>query len=195
MEENLNMANNDVPQEPATEPKPEPQKEQPQSIDELAEMKLKMQKYKLAMDKALHDTADYKKKLRDKQTEDEIAAQEKAEAESKRQEEYDKLLRENKITKYEKNFLKLGYPSKLAEKAAVAQADNAIESLFDIQQIFIASRDKAMKSDSMKNMPTPPSGNGENSCSVTKEQFERFGYTARVEFKAKHPELYKNYTE
>ena len=88
--------------------------------------------------------------------------QEKAEKEAEREEQFQKLLRENTITKFEKNFLTLGYPADLAAKAATAQCDNDTDELFSIQQTFIEEKEKTMKADWMKSMPNPPAGNSDD---------------------------------
>lgn len=130
--------------------------------EELAQLKVQNAKLKKANDKATSEAASYKKQLREKQTAEEIALQEKAEKEAEREEQFQKLLRENTITKFEKNFLALGYPADLAAKAAEAQCDNDTDELFSIQQTFIEEKEKAMKADWMKSMPNPPAGNSDD---------------------------------
>ena len=130
--------------------------------EQVAQLKVQNAKLKKASDKATSEAASYKKQLREKQTAEEIALQEKAEKEAEREEQFQKLLRENTITKFEKNFLALGYPADLAAKAAEAQCDNDTEELFSIQQTFIEEKEKAMKADWMKSMPSPPAGNSDD---------------------------------
>lgn len=130
--------------------------------EQVAQLKVQNAKLKKANDKATSEAASYKKQLREKQTAEEIALQEKAEKEAEREEQFQKLLRENTITKFEKNFLALGYPADLAAKAAAAQCDNDTDELFSIQQTFIEEKEKAMKADWMKSMPNPPAGNSDD---------------------------------
>ena len=130
--------------------------------EQVAQLKVQNAKLKKANDKATSETASYKKQLREKQTAEEIALQEKAEKEAEREEQFQKLLRENTITKFEKNFLALGYPADLAAKAAAAQCDNDTDELFSIQQTFIEEKEKTMKADWMKSMPNPPAGNSDD---------------------------------
>lgn len=161
--------------------------------EQVAQLKVQNAKLKKANDKATSEAASYKKQLREKQTAEEIALQEKAEKEAEREEQFQKLLRENTITKFEKNFLALGYPADLAAKAATAQCDNDTDELFSIQQTFIEAKEKAMKADWMKSMPNPPAGNDD--CPVSKEQFRKMKYSERVAFKQKYPEMYKEYVK
>lgn len=161
--------------------------------EQVAQLKVQNAKLKKANDKATSEAAGYKKQLREKQTAEEIALQEKAEKEAEREEQFQKLLRENTITKFEKNFLALGYPADLAAKAATAQCDNDTDELFSIQQTFIEAKEKAMKADWMKSMPKPPAGNDD--CPVSKEHFRKMKYSERVAFKQKYPEMYKEYVK
>ena len=161
--------------------------------EQVAQLRVQNAKLKKASDRATSEAASYKKQLREKQTAEVIALQEKAEKEAEREEQFQKLLRENTITKFEKNFLALGYPADLAAKAAEAQCDNDTDELFSIQQTFLESRDKAMKAEWMKSMPAPPAGNDD--CPVSREQFRKMKYSERVAFKQRYPEMYKEYVK
>lgn len=133
----------------------------PKLAEENAALKVQIAKMKKAMDKAASDTARYKKQLREKQSAEEIALQEKAEKEAEREEAYQKLLKENTVTKYEKNFLALGYSEELATKAANAQYDGDTEELFKIQQDFQSALLKQKEAEWAKSRPNPQAGNGE----------------------------------
>ena len=133
----------------------------PKLAEENAALKVQIAKMKKAMDKAASDTARYKKQLREKQTAEEIALQEKAEKEAEREEAYQKLLKENTVTKYEKNFLALGYSEELATRAANAQYDGDTEELFKIQQDFQSALLKQKEAEWAKSRPNPQAGNGE----------------------------------
>lgn len=130
--------------------------------EQLAELRVQNAKMKKAMDKAASDAAKYKKQLREKQSVEEIALQEKAEKEAEREEAYQKLLKENTVTKYEKNFLALGYSEELAAKAANAQYENDTEELFKIQQDFQNALLRQKEAEWAKSRPNPPAGNGED---------------------------------
>lgn len=133
----------------------------PNLAEENATLKVQLAKMKKAMDRATSDTAKYKKQLREKQSAEEIALQEKAEKEAEREEAYQKLLKENTVTKYEKNFLALGYSEELATKAANAQYDGDTEELFKIQQDFQTALLKQKEAEWAKSRPNPQAGNGE----------------------------------
>ncbi len=129
---------------------------------QLAHLRVENAKIKKAMDKAASEAAGYKRKLREKQSAEEIALQEKAEKEAEREEAFQKLLKENTVAKYEKNFLSLGYSEDLAAKAANAQYDGDTEELFKIQQNFQNALLKQKETEWAKSRPDPPAGNGED---------------------------------
>ena len=170
------------------------QKEQELSVEEqLQQLRLENARLKRATDRATSEAANFKKQLREKQTTDEIAAQEKADREAEREEQFNALLRENKITKLEKQFLALGYNAENATKAATAQYDGDMDTLFKIQSEVQASMIRAKEAEWIKNRPEVNAGAGGEKTSVTKEQFDKMGYKEIVEFKNKYPETYKKY--
>lgn len=135
--------------------------DEPSLAEQLAQMRVENAKMKKAMDKAASEAANYKKQLREKQSAEEIALQEKAEKDAEREEAYQKLLKENTVTKYEKNFLALGYSEELAAKAANAQYDGDTDELFKIQQEYQSALLKQKEAEWAKSRPNPQAGNGE----------------------------------
>lgn len=121
--------------------------------EQLAELRLENAKLKRAYDKSASDTANYKKQLRERQSVDEIAAQEAAERAAAREEEFQSMKRELAVSKFEKNFLALGYTEELAQKAATAQFDNDTDTLFSIQRTMRDIQEKDIKARLVKEMP------------------------------------------
>ena len=179
---------------PTTDPNPE---QEPQlSVEEqLQQALIENEKLKRAQEKAASDAADWKKKYNATLTDAQKAAQEKAEKEAERQEQFDNLLKENTVNKLSKNFLKLGYPEDKAEEAANAQYDGDTETLFRIQSEVQQALIKQKEAEWLKSRPYVSTGVGDEKTSVTKEQFNIMGYSQRVEFKKKYPETYKSYVE
>lgn len=135
--------------EPAPEPEPNPAPEpapdpEPQlsAEEQIQALMLENAKLKKAQEKAASEAADYKKKYNATLTDAQKAAQEKAEKEAERQEQFDKLLKENTVNKLSKNFLKLGYPEDKAEEAANAQYDGDTEALSQKCRKALSSRKK-----------------------------------------------------
>ena len=183
-------------QEPSVTPSSEPAQEPQLSTEEqLQQALVEIEKLKRAQEKAASDAADWKKKYNATLTDAQKAAQDKAEKEAERQEQFEKLLKENTVNKLSKNFLKLGYPEDKAEEAANAQYDGDTETLFRIQSEVQASLIKQKEAEWLKSRPPVATGDGEEKTTVTKEQFNKKGYSQRVDFKQKYPETYKSYTE
>ncbi len=138
-------------------------KEGAQNPDEIiASLRLENAKLKRATDKATSEASEYKKKLRDKQTVEEIEAQEKAEQQARQDEEIKQLRKENEVNKLEKTFLGLGYYSEeQAHKSAVAQYDGDMETVFAIQREVQEKIKNDVKAEIIANNPEINSGEGE----------------------------------
>lgn len=162
--------------------------------EQIQKLLLENAKLKRATDKATSEASSFKKQLREKQSADEIALQEKAEREAQREEQFQALVRENNINKMEKNFLALGYSSEQASKAATAQVDGDTDALFKIQAEVQQTMLKAQKAEWLKSVPQINAGVGEEKPNISREQFEKLSYAEEREFKAKYPETYKSYT-
>lgn len=117
-------------------------------------------KLKKATDKATSEAAAFKKQLREKQTADEIALQEKAEKDLEREEKFNQLLRENTINKSEKNFILLGYSEEQANQAATAQFDGDFETLFKLQAEVQKNLIKSKEAEWLKSRPLVNTGGG-----------------------------------
>lgn len=145
----------------APNPTPEPQTEPQLTVEEqLQQALLENEKLKRAQEKAASDAADWKKKYNATLTDAQKAAQEKAEKEAERQEQFDKLLKENTVNKLSKNFLKLGYPEDKAEEAANAQYEGDTETLFRIQSEIQQALIKQKEAEWQKSRPPVATGAG-----------------------------------
>lgn len=160
--------------------------------EKIAELQVQIEKLKKATDKATSEASNYKKQLRERQSADEIAAIEKAEREAKQQEEIESMRRELSVSKFEKNFLSLGYDNDLASRAAVAQYDNNVEELFEIQKAFTEQLLKKAKAELVKQTPVTPISNDSN-VSMTQAEFDKLTLTEQIELKNKDYELFKKF--
>ena len=145
-------------------------------------------KLKKTSDKNASEAAKYKRQYRDTLSAQEQASQDKAEKEAERQEQFEKLLRENKINKYMRQYMGLGYSEAQAEKAATARADGDEDTLFKIQSEVQTQMLNSAKAEWMR---TRPEVNAGTQQTVTAEQFAKMGITERTELKRKSPELYE----
>lgn len=151
--------------DPTPEPNPNPDPEPQLSVEErLQQALVENEKLKRAQEKAASDAADWKKKYNATLTDAQKAAQEKAEKEAERQEQFDKLLKENTVNKLSKNFLKLGYPEDKAEEAANAQYEGDTETLFRIQSEVQESLIKQKEAEWLKSRPQVATGAGDGNA-------------------------------
>lgn len=152
---------------PAPEPNPNPEtapEPQLSAEEQIQALMLENAKLKKAQERAASEAADYKKKYNATLTDAQKAAQEKAEKEAERQEQFDKLLKENTVNKLSKNFLKLGYPEDKAEEAANAQYDGDTETLFRIQSEVQESLIKQKEAEWLKSRPPVTTGAGDGNA-------------------------------
>jgi len=179
----------------------QPDEPQTPSVEELlakiAQLESDSVKNKSVLDKALKEKGEITKRLREKQTAEEAEAEARAEAEKQREEreaEKDKI-----IARYEaeKRFLAMGMSGEVLESAVKAKLNGDEDGLYSVISKFFndkANADiKAKENEWLGNRPPVNVGVG-NSSALTKEQFNKMGYKARVELANKDPELYKQLT-
>ena len=151
--------------EPAnTDPKPS---EGTPTLEELAKqiasLKADNVKLKATNDKVMTENGGLRKSLREKQTAEEAAAQERADAEAKREEHYKEIEKELAIAKKTKKFMALGFSEEDAGKAAEASYDGDEDYVFTAFQTRLNDATKKAADEKaeelMKSMPNPQSGN------------------------------------
>ena len=146
-------------------------------------------KLKNALNKATSEAAEYKKALREKQTEQERLEAERKAAENEREELLKNLMREKTIADNKAQFLAVGYGEELANKSAEAMADGNFTEIFSGFKTFVESRDKQIRAELIKGTPAPTGGNTD--VTITKEQFRKMSFTERNNLYNENPELYK----
>lgn len=142
--------------EPTPEPTPDPEPKEPT----VQELMVEMAKLKKAQEKAASEAAEYKRKYQATLSEKEQASLEKAEKEAEREEQFNQLMRENRINKLEKNFVLLGYSEEQANKAATAQYDGDTDTLFRIQDEVQKAKIKEAEAEWLKSRPPVNTGTG-----------------------------------
>lgn len=98
--------------------------------DEIAKLRLENAKLKKAKDKALSETADYKKQLKNYLSEEQLKEQERAENQAKMEEELKQLKYEKQLSSLKNEFINSGYSVDVSETLAKAQADNDTDAFF-----------------------------------------------------------------
>lgn len=160
-----------------------------ESVTILEDNSAEIERLKNALSKSNSEAADYKKQLREKMTEDEQKKQREQEEREELQNKYDKLLRESVIAKNKAKLVALGYDESLADETAEAMADGDSEKVFANQQKHLASFEKKVRAEALKNTPKPtPDG---DSKTMTLEKFRKLDPAERHKFYTEHPDEYK----
>lgn len=146
---------------------------------------------KSVADKHASEAADYKKKLRERMSEEEAKATKAAEEHAALIERAEKAERELGVINYEKAYLAMGYDEKLARSSAEALANGDMDTVFKNQKIQAETREKALRTELLKATPTPAPGKTDNG--MTKEQFSKLTLAEKAEFAEKNPETYKEF--
>ena len=158
----------DEPKPPAQEPpkdEPDGSKDEPQpSLEEqMQQLRVENAKLKKAQEDAATDASNWKKKYNATLSDAEKLAQEKADKEAEKDAELARLRKESAVSKYEKNFLTLGYSQELAKKAAEAQFEGDTDTLFLVQSQAQEAIVKAKEAEWYKNRPEITTGAGDGS--------------------------------
>ena len=138
--------------EPAKENKPDPE----------------IEKLKAALSRANGEAAEYKRALREKQTEKERADAERAEQEQAMREELETLRKEKRVSDYTGKCLALNMDADLAGKTANALADGNMDAVFDCLKAFVEATTTRLNNEALNRQPglsagTPPTkGNTED---------------------------------
>lgn len=145
---------------------------------------------KSVFDKKASEAADLGKKLRERMTEDEARAAKAAEDQAAIMAELEALRTEKLVATYTSSYLAMNYDEKLARSSAEAMAKGDTETVLKNQKIHLENREKALRTELLKQTP-PPAGGGSDSV-MTKEKLRSMTPHERYEFSVKNPEEYKN---
>ena len=135
---------------------------------QIAQLTADRDKYKSANDKLSKESADYKRQLRAKQTEEEQLAEEKAEADRLQKEELENLKKELNHNKAV-NAYKAIPDEKMVESLIDAVSDADHSAIANIMEKYASAKVKEAQADWQKSRPRVNMG-GEGG--LTKEQFD-----------------------
>jgi hypothetical protein len=144
---------------------------------------------KATFDKTASDLAATKKSLREKMSEDEAKAAKAAEEQAAMMAELEALRNEKLVAGYTNSYLKMGYEDKLAVSTAEALAKGDMDTVFKNQKIHADAREKALRTELLKN--TPPPAAGKTDTGITKEKFSKMTLLEKQKFATENPEQYK----
>lgn len=146
-------------------------------------------KLKSALDKTSSEVATLKKQLKEKMTESERLEAERAEKMAEQEKLLAEYQRKDTVSNQVANFLSVGFSKEDAQKSAEALVDGDFDTVFGGLKTFIENRDKAVKAELLKSTPRPDGGNS-GEPTMTKEQFDKMGYTERAKLFEENRELY-----
>lgn len=144
---------------------------------------------KATFDKTATEAADYKKQLRAKQSDEEAKAAKEAEERAALMARLEELEREKTVGVYTNSYLALGYDEKTAKASAEALAKGDMETVFANHKIHNETREKALRTELLKQTPPPASGTADKG--MTLEKFKKMSDKERYDFSVSNPEEYK----
>ena len=130
-------------------------------------------KLKNALSNANSQAAEYKRALREKQSEQERAEAERAEREAARDAEIKELRRDKTVSGYLANCLSLGYDKELAQRAAEAMADNDAAAIMECQREFLEAKQKEIEAAALNRQPTLTTGAPPTATDADKDAINR----------------------
>ena len=154
----------------------------------LAEAEKKYGKLKGTLDTKLKELGDMTKKERERMTAEELERKEIEEI----KEQNAMLLKEREIVGAERRFIQCGCDADTANEGAKALIESDYDTLFSVIEKMIENKIASEKSELLKTMPKPQGGSSKTG--MTREQFNKLGYKARVELAEKDPDLYNKFT-
>lgn len=149
-------------------------------------------KLKVAQSNASADASEWKKKYQAKLTDEEQTKEKQEEQNAALLKELEDLRTERNVANHKAQFASLGFDDELAGEAAVAMNGGETGKVFDVLRKFITAHDRQLKENAFRSNPTLQGGS--TGKAVSKEQFDKMGYTDRLKVYEEHPDLYKEYT-
>ncbi len=146
-----------------------------------------LEKQKAAVTKANKEAAESKRKLLEKQTDEEKRAQEEAEEKERIQKENAELQEKVAVRESTAQLVALGYPADLAAETAKAMFDGDNAKVFANQKKFLEDQEMKVKAQLLEDTPKPPAGDGKPDV----EAFKKMNWTEKAKLKAEDPELFK----
>ena len=132
---------------------------------------------KEAFNKASSEVAEYKRQLKAKETADETAKREAAEAQQRLQDELNQLRKERTQSTYTAKYMEIGYDAETARSLASTLPDGLGDDFFAKQKSFLDDTIQKTKAQILNNQPQPSSGSAptpEQVADAQREQLRRW---------------------
>lgn len=162
MDENNVVTAENVTVETTAEQKAEPAKAETKT--DAKPINAEVEKLKAALSKANGEAAEYKRQLREKQSEAERAEAERLEQEQTMREELEMLRKEKQVSDYTAKCVALNFDAEIAAQTANALADGNMEAVFDCLKAFVEATRTRLENEALNRQPglstgVPPSTN------------------------------------
>lgn len=144
----------------------------PQTPSE-AELQSEIVKLKDALSRANSSAAEWKRALREKQTEQERAEAERAEREKAREARLAELEAKERVNTYADKLTTAGYDPAVAKQMAASLPEGVGDEYFAAQKSFIESQRMAMQTAALKNQPGLSVGMPPTAADAQKEEMNR----------------------
>jgi len=173
---------------------PVEQPEAKHTEEDVQKLMLELAKAKRERDKASTEAREYKDKWKASLSEVEAANMEKAEKEAAREEEFNKLKRENSINRLEKTYLAMGWTTDEAERMATAETDNDFDTKLKVMAEVDERKKKEMEKTILASYGNVNVG-ATGSTSYTVEQFGKMSIAERSKLYSENREEYNRLVE
>lgn len=146
---------------------------------------------KSVFDKKASEAADLSKQLKARMSEEEAKAAKEAEERAALIARVEELEHEKSVNSYVTSYLAMGYEEGLAKSSAEALAKGDMATVFANQKKHVENREKALRTELLKQTPPPPSGNPAGG--MKKEDFMKLSLSEKQKFATENPETYKEF--
>lgn len=140
-------------------------------------------------DKYASEAAGYKRQLKEHMSQEEQAAAQRDEEWNAMKTELETLKADKAVSDYTAQFLAIGYDETLAKSTAVALNKGDMATMFANHAKFVATHEKVLKTELLKNTPTPPAGAGEKK--PTKDDLKNMSLAEKQKFAMENPDAYR----
>ena len=181
-----------VAEKPAEKPAEQP--ETKHTEEDVQKLMVELAKAKRERDKASTEAREYKDKWKASLSEVEAANMEKAEKEAAREEEFNKLKRENSINRLEKTYLAMGWTPDEAQRMATAETDNDFDTKLKVMAEVDERKKKEMEKTILASYGNVNVG-ATGSTSYTVEQFGKMSISERSKLYSENREEYNRLVE
>lgn len=148
-----------------------------------------VEQLKRALTKSNKEASEYKKQLKEKMSEEELAKTQREEEIAELEKKYKELLHTSQVNDLKAELIEMGYEGKLAEKTAVAMVDGDTKAVMEYQKTHVENLKSNIKAEILKDTPKPTGDGGAET--MTLEKLKAMDIEDRMKFANNNPEAYR----